>query len=71
MGQLHLPNILSDLSFILKRLWRQKGLVACVAPGQMVATARAVNIKLHQVRLTIPCITRHLLCDKLISDPSG
>ena len=71
MGTLHLPNLLTDLSFILKRLWRQRGLVACVALGLMVATARAVNIKLHQVRLTIPCITRHLLCDKPISDPTG
>ena len=47
MGLPHLLGILPDLSFILKRLWRQRGLVACVAPGLMVATARAVNIKLH------------------------
>lgn len=47
MGSLRLPTILPDLSFILKRLWRQRGLVTCVALGLMVATARAVNIKLH------------------------
>ena len=47
MGQLHLPHILSDLSFILKRLWRQKGLVACVALGLMAATALAVTIPLY------------------------
>jgi hypothetical protein len=47
MGLPHLPGILPDLAFILKRLWRQRGLVACVALGLMVATARAVNIKLH------------------------
>src|SRR5665811_1811001 len=42
-----LPNILPDLSFILKRLWRQRGLVACVALGLMVATALAVTIPLY------------------------
>jgi len=40
-------NPLTDLSFILKRLWRQRGLVACVALGLMVATALAVTIPLY------------------------
>ncbi len=37
----------SDLSFILKRLWRQKGLVACVALGLVLATGLAVTIPLY------------------------
>ncbi len=47
MGIPHLPNIFSDLAFILRRLWRQKGLVACVALGLVLATGLAVTIPLY------------------------
>ena len=47
MGTLHLSNLLPDLSFILKRLWRQREFVACVALSLIVATALAVTIPLY------------------------
>jgi putative ABC transport system permease protein len=42
-----IKNPISDLSFILKRLWRQRGLVACVALGLVLATGLAVTIPLY------------------------
>ncbi len=41
------PMFFSDLSFIFKRLWRQRGLVACVALGLVLATGLAVTIPLY------------------------